>query len=56
LAKWHRATIFSEYVGFAKSVSFHYCSILIIITMLPFPEGHMGKAREPSKHNSVSGK
>jgi hypothetical protein len=47
---WNLPTYFS----YALSISLHYCSIPIIY-MLPFPEGHMGKAREPSIHNAVSG-
>jgi hypothetical protein len=52
--RWHWGSIFSKYFGFLLSVSFHYCSTLIFISMLPFPEGQVGKAWEPSKHNAVS--
>jgi hypothetical protein len=29
--QWHRDTLFSQYFGFPLSVSFHHCSIIIVI-------------------------
>jgi hypothetical protein len=46
--KWHWDRFFSEYFGFALSVSFHKCSTLFIY-MLLLPESQKGeKAWEPS--------
>jgi hypothetical protein len=40
--------------GFSLSVSFHQCSILIVICILLVPEGQTGEAWEPSKNNADS--
>jgi hypothetical protein len=48
-------TFFSEYFGFRLSVSFHQCSILIFIYMLPLPEGQTGETWEPYKNQCSIG-
>jgi hypothetical protein len=49
---WER--IFSKYFGFALSVSFGYCSILIFILILFLSEGRAGEAwQPPNNYNST---
>jgi hypothetical protein len=46
--KWHCDRLFSQYVGFLLSVSFHQCSTLIF-TQLLLAEVQMGEVWKPSK-------
>jgi len=39
--------LFVPDLGFALSVSFHHCSILIFVYMFLLPEGQMGEAWDP---------
>jgi hypothetical protein len=45
--KWHRDRVFSEYIGFPVSISFHKCLILIFIYTLLLPEGQTGETEVP---------
>jgi hypothetical protein len=41
--------VFSEYIGFPLSISFHQCSILIFVSLLFSSKGQVGEAWELSK-------
>ena len=45
--QWHRDTLFSQYFGLPLSVSFHHCSILIVIFKLLLSEGQEGEDWKP---------
>jgi len=44
-----------EYSSFPLSVSFHRCSVLILVYMLLLPEKQMGEAWEPGKKAMLVG-
>jgi hypothetical protein len=53
--KWQWDRIFSEYVRFALSITFHQCSTLIFIYMLLLSKGQTGEAWKPSKKKCYLG-